>query len=100
MSHCKEKVYLQGKVVCPLAFCHYFGMSQYQYYTAIKCVEMGVIPPSEHGNHFRDYNRTKQELCGAYLKRICTELAEDLPTGFRLELSKRVLFLLSCLYCR
>jgi hypothetical protein len=34
----------------------------------------------------------KKDLYTAWLTRICTELTERLPTGFKLELSKRVFY--------
>lgn len=53
---------------------------------------MNETEPSDlHGNWGRDYCCARQEECKAFLTTICRELAESLPTGFRLELSKRVL---------
>jgi hypothetical protein len=43
-----------------------------------------------HGNQLYNHFSIKKDLCTVWLSRICTELAEVLPTGFKLELSKRV----------
>lgn len=55
-------------------------------------MDCGTEPYEDHGNGLRDYSALKQDECAAFLQRICTELAEDLPTGFRLELSQRVYY--------
>jgi hypothetical protein len=36
-------------------------------------------------------NTHQSDMCIAWLGRSCSELVEGLPTGFRLELAKRVL---------
>lgn len=68
----------------------YHGISTYQFYTALKHVDEGMTPATVHGNELLEHSRIKQDMCSAWLHRICTELAEGLPTGFKLELSKRV----------
>jgi hypothetical protein len=71
----------------------YHGISTYQFYTSLKHVDEGTsehAPASVHGNELLEHSRVKQDLCSAWLGRICIELAEGLPTGFKLELSKRV----------
>ena len=79
-----------GIEVCRAAFCLYHGISDYQFYAALNCLDSGTHPRDIHGNSERDYCRAKQEHCAAYLQRTCDELAEGLPTGFRLELNQRV----------
>jgi hypothetical protein len=74
----------------------YHGISEYQFYTALKLIDGGEEPPDSHGNSELDRSREMQETCGAYLERICRELAEDLPVGFRMELSQRVQNILYC----
>ena len=69
---------------------HYYGVSQYQFYTALRHVKQDTVPLLEHGNHDRDYISLKQDICSAFLQRTCDNIAEGLPTGFRLELNKRV----------
>lgn len=68
----------------------YHGISSYQFYTALRHVDQGTSPATVHGNQLIEHSSLKQDLCAAWLGRICEELAEGLPTGFRLELSKRV----------
>jgi hypothetical protein len=68
----------------------YHGISTYQFYTALKHMDEGTSPQSIHGNQLLDHSSAKRDLCIAWLGRICSELAEGLPTGFKLELSKRV----------
>jgi hypothetical protein len=79
-----------GKVVCRESYMIYHGISIYQFYTALKHIDDGTSPSDIHGNELVDYTSIKQDMCYAFLSRICTELAEGLPTGFKLELSKRV----------
>jgi hypothetical protein len=69
----------------------YHGISAYQFYTALKHVDEGIAPDFTHGNSNREHLSIKTDMCIAWLERICLELAEGLPTGFRLELAKRVL---------
>lgn len=38
----------------------------------------------------RDYYAPKKEYCIAFLNEICDNLAEGLPTGFKLELHQEV----------
>jgi hypothetical protein len=66
------------------------GISTYQFYTALWHVNEGSVPYTMHGNQLCDHSSIKKDLCTMWLSRICTELAEGLPTGFKLELSKRV----------
>jgi hypothetical protein len=81
---------ISGFRVCREAFIAYHGISTYQFYTALKHVDEGTIPATIHGNELLEHSRVKQDLCSAWLGRICMELAKGLPTGFKLELSKRV----------
>lgn len=76
--------------MCRASFMHYYGISQYQFYTALKFVKQEIEPRLEHGNLERDYLAVKTDQCSAFLQRLCDELAEGLPTGFRLELNQRV----------
>jgi hypothetical protein len=68
----------------------YYGISTYQFYTTLKHVDKGSVPYTMHGNQLLEHSSMKKDLCMAWLGRICTELAEGLPTGFKLELAKRV----------
>jgi hypothetical protein len=79
-----------GYPVCRHAYMLYHGISHYQFYTALKHVQDGSPLSQEHGNQEIEHSCFKQEMCHAFLSRICSELAEGLPTGFKLELSKRV----------
>lgn len=81
----------KGKLVCSPAYMIYHGISHYQFYAALKCVVDGIPPASLHSNEVREYTAIKQTQCKAFLTRICSELAEGLPTGFKLELNKGVL---------
>ena len=72
---------------------HYYGISQYQFYAALKHVKLDTEPLLEHGNLERDYLAAKTDQCSAFLQRLCDELAEGLPTGVRLELNQRVCLL-------
>ena len=92
--HVRHKTLLkaQGKVTCRDAYLAYYGISQYQFYEALKCVREDQEPVEFHGNKDRDYCRQKSDICRAFLIRVCEELAEGLPTGFHLELSQRVEF--------
>ena len=76
--------------MCRESFMKYHGISNYQFYTALKHVDEGTSPEIIHGNAIREHSSTKIDLCITWLGRICSELAEGLPTGFRLELAKRV----------
>jgi hypothetical protein len=69
----------------------YHGISAYKFYTALKHVDEGTAPDFTHRNSNREHSSIKTDICIAWLGRICLELAEGLPTGFRLELAKRVL---------
>ena len=68
----------------------YHGISAYHFYSALKHVNEGTSPQTVHGNQLLEHSSAKKDLCIAWLGRICTELAEGLPTSFKLELSKRV----------
>jgi hypothetical protein len=68
----------------------YHGISTYQFYTPLKHVDEGSVPYTMHGNQLPEHSNMKKDLCMAWLGRICTELAEGLPMGFKLELAKRV----------
>lgn len=68
----------------------FHGISHYQFYTALKHVDGGTRPSDVHGNDLVEHCAHKQDLCHAYFERLCKELAECLPTGFRLELNRRV----------
>ena len=82
---------MSGRKTCRAAYLNYHGISHYQYFTALHHVVNDTEPSDVHGNWGRDYCSARQEDCEAFLTAICRELAESLPTGFRLELSKRVL---------
>ena len=73
--------------VCREAFLTFYGISHYQYYTALNSITTGQELCQEHGNRERVYNAIKQQECAAFLTRLCQELAESLPTGFKLELT-------------
>jgi hypothetical protein len=68
----------------------YHGISTYQFYTALKDVDKRNVPYTMHGNQLLEHSSMKKDLCMAWLGRICTELAEGLPIGFKLELAKRL----------
>jgi hypothetical protein len=68
----------------------YHGISAYQFYMALKQLDEGT-PDFTHGNSNREHSSIKTDIYIAWLGQICLELAEGLPTGFRLELAKRVL---------
>jgi len=53
-------------------------------------VKNGSELSETHANFEREYLAVKQKECEAFFTRICTELAESLPTGFKMELSQRV----------
>jgi hypothetical protein len=61
-------------------------------------MDEGTTPATIHGNELFEHSQVKQDLCSAWLGRICMELAEGLLTGFKLELSKRVYELFSFIY--
>lgn len=46
--------------------------------------------PTEHGNKLRDYERQMSEVCIGFMQSLMNDLAEGLPTGFKLELNKKV----------
>jgi hypothetical protein len=69
----------------------YHGISAYQFYTALKHVDERTKPDFMHRNSNWEHLSVKTDMCIAWLGRICLELVEGLPTGFRLELAKRVL---------
>jgi hypothetical protein len=66
------------------------GISTYQFYTALWHVDKGSVPYIVHSNQLCDHFSIKKDLYTVWLSRICTELVKGLPTGFKLELSKRV----------
>jgi hypothetical protein len=68
----------------------YHGISTYQFYTTLKHVDKGTTPGTIHKNELLEHSWVKQDLCSAWLGRICIKLAKRLPTGFKLELSKKV----------
>jgi hypothetical protein len=68
----------------------YYGISAYQFYTTLKHVDKGIAPEFTHGNFNREHLSAKTDLYIAWLGQICAELAESLPTGFKLKLAKRV----------
>jgi hypothetical protein len=69
----------------------YHRILAYQFYMALKHVDEGTAPDFTHGNSNQEHSSVKTDICIAWLGRICSELAESLPTGFRLELAKKVL---------
>jgi hypothetical protein len=69
----------------------YHGISAYQFYTALKHVDEGTAPNFKHGNLNWEHLSVKTGIVITWLGQICLELAEGLPTSFRLELAKRVL---------
>jgi hypothetical protein len=50
-----------------------------------------TAPDCTHRNSNWEHLLVKTDMCIAWLGRICSELVEGLPRGFRLELAKRVL---------
>ena len=68
----------------------YHGISHYQFYVALKYIDEDTFPTDIHANELLEHSSRKQDLCDVFFTRICSELAESLPTGFRLELNKRV----------
>jgi hypothetical protein len=69
---------------------HYHGISSYQFYTAFKCVKEDRIPERPKPLKELQFTRQKSNECEAFLARMVAELAEDLPTGFKLEFPQRV----------
>jgi hypothetical protein len=78
----------------------YHGILAYQFYMvagilterqALIHIDEGTVPDFMHGNSNQEHSSIKTDMCIAWLGRICSELAEGLPIGFRLELAKRVL---------
>jgi hypothetical protein len=51
-------------------------------------IDEGSVLYTMHSNQLYDHSSIKKDLYTVWLSRICTELAEGLPTGFKLELSK------------
>jgi hypothetical protein len=68
----------------------FHDISTYQFYTALKHLDEGTTLATVHGNELFEHSQVKQDLCSAWLGRICMELAEGLSIGFKLELSKQV----------
>ena len=64
----------------------YHGISHYQFYAALKYVDDEVYPSDIHGNELLEHCAHKQDACNAFFTCLSTELAESMPTGFRLEL--------------
>jgi hypothetical protein len=81
---------LSGYCVCREGYMAYHRISSYQFYTVLWHVVEGSVPYTVHGNQLWDHSSIKKDLCTAWLTKICTELAEGLTMGFKLELSKRV----------
>ena len=79
-----------GYPICWKAYMAYHGISAYHFYTALKHVDEGTSPQTVYGNQLLEHSSEKRDLCITWLGRICTELVKGLPTGFKLELSKRV----------
>jgi hypothetical protein len=68
----------------------YHRISVYQFYITLKHVNEGIAPKFMHRNSNQEYLLVRTDMYIAWLGRICLELVEGLPTGFRLEFAKRV----------
>ena len=79
-----------GEPVCQLAYIHYHGISEYQFYTALKCIKEDRIPQRVASVQELQFHNQKTTECNVFLSQIVAELAEDLPMGFNLEFPHRV----------
>ena len=55
-----------------------------------KCVKEDTPPDVVHKNRDQDYEAKMREMCCAWLGSLRNDIAENLPTGAKLELMQRV----------
>lgn len=82
-----------GLSICPKAWRVYYGISEYTYYEMRKSVKRDELPNVIHKNKDRDYEAKMREMCCSWFGSLRDEIAENLPTGAKLELMQRVIFL-------